>query len=148
MPQKSTSAFSRLVEGAAMGAIAMYMLDPDRGRRRRAMTRDKVQRFANDTAHLANQAARDARHRLHGVNARLQHRLGSTRDADVDELRLIERVRASMGRSVSHPHAIQVGAHGTTVVLSGPILRAELGELLASVRSVAGVGYVENHLDV
>lgn len=148
MPNRRTGAFTRLIEGAAVGAIAMYMLDPDRGRRRRAITRDKVQRLANDTAHLANQAARDARHRLHGVNARLQHRLGQGREHDVDELRLIERVRAALGRCVSHPHAIQVGAHGTTIVLSGPILRAEVRELLATVRAVQGVSEVENHLDV
>lgn len=144
----SGNALTRILQGAVVGAAAMYMLDPDRGRRRRAITRDKVQRFANDTVHLANQAARDARQRLHGVNARMQHRLQSSNATTVDELRLIERVRAAMGRCVSHPHAIQVGAHDSTIVLSGPILAGEVPELLATVRAVPDVAGVENHLDV
>lgn len=143
----SGNALSRILQGAAIGAAAMYMLDPDRGRRRRAITRDKLQRFGTDTARLANQAARDARHRLHGVNARLAHRMRSS-ERTVDELRLIERVRAALGRCVSHPHAIQVGAHDRTIVLSGPILASEVPELLATVRAVPDVAGVENHLDV
>ncbi|HZQ62439.1 MAG TPA: hypothetical protein VFC24_13875 [Casimicrobiaceae bacterium] len=143
-----TSALTRLLQGVAVGAVAMYMLDPDRGRRRRAITRDKVQRFANDTVRLANQATRDTRQRLHGLNARLQQRMTRRDDESVDELRLIERVRSAMGRCVSHPHAIQVGANGTTVVVSGPILRHELPELLATVRAIPGVTGVDNHLDV
>ncbi len=140
-----TNGLARLVQGLTLGAAAMYLLDPDKGRRRRAITRDKLQRFANDSLRLANQATRDASHRLHGVNARLQQRI--TPEGDVDELRLIERVRSALGRCVSHPHAVQVGARGGTIVLSGPVLRHEIGALLAAVRDVAGVGAVENHLD-
>jgi hypothetical protein len=140
-----TNGLARLVQGLTLGAAAMYLLDPDKGRRRRAITRDKLQRFANDSLRLANQATRDASHRLHGVNARMQQRIMP--EGDVDELRLIERVRSALGRCVSHPHALQVGARGSTIVLSGPVLRHEIGALLAAVRAVAGVGAVENHLD-
>jgi len=142
-----SNALSRVLQGVVVGAAAMYMLDPDRGRRRRAITRDKMQRFASDSARLAHQAARDARQRLHGVNARLQQRSKSG-NLNVDELRLIERVRAAMGRCVSHPHAIQAGARGATIVLSGPVLAKEVPELLAAVRAVPGVREIENHLDV
>ncbi|MDQ6621418.1 MAG: hypothetical protein M3Z31_17290 [Pseudomonadota bacterium] len=142
----TSHAFARLIQGVAVGAAAMYMLDPDRGRRRRALTRDKVQRLSKDTARLARQAARDTRQRLHGANARLQRRWGPA-EANLDELRLIERVRSALGRCVSHPHAIQVGAHGDVIVLSGPILQGELPRLLGVVRAVAGVGSVEDHLD-
>ena len=33
---------NRLLFGSALGALAMYFLDPQQGRRRRARTRDKV----------------------------------------------------------------------------------------------------------
>jgi hypothetical protein len=33
---------NRLLFGGALGALAMYFLDPHSGRRRRARTRDKV----------------------------------------------------------------------------------------------------------
>lgn len=140
-----THAVARLVQGLAIGAAAMYLLDPDKGRRRRAMARDKLQRFANDSLKLAHQATRDARHRLQGVNARIGQCVSP--EGGVDELRLIERARSALGRCVTHPHAIQVGARGSTIVLSGPVLRHEIGELLSVVRGVPGVGAVENHLD-
>ena len=137
--------FTRMVEGLALGAVAMYMLDPDKGRRRRGLLRDQLQRFGNDATRLTHQAARDASNRLHGVTARVHRRIGQG-DADLDELRLIERVRSAIGRIITHPHAIQVGARGDTVVVSGPILSHEVPDLIACVRSVPGVADVENHL--
>jgi hypothetical protein len=63
-----------------------------------------------------------------------------------DDLQLIERVRARMGRLVSHPHAIQVGANNGRVTLSGPVLRHEVARLLDAIRSVWGVSEVEDRL--
>src|SRR5439155_25138579 len=63
-----------------------------------------------------------------------------------DDLVLIERVRARMGRVVSHPHAIQVGAENGRISLSGPILASEVQSLLHAARSVAGVVEIEDHL--
>ncbi|MEO5700173.1 MAG: YtxH domain-containing protein [Casimicrobiaceae bacterium] len=139
--------FQRLVQGLAVGAAAMYLLDPDKGRRRRAIVSDRLQRVAHDATHLAHQAARDAGNRLHGVNARLAHR-HERGNGSLDELRLIERVRSAMGHIVTHPHAIQVGVRGDTVVLSGPILVSEVRELLDCVHDVPGVEAIENHLDL
>ncbi|MEP7208403.1 MAG: YtxH domain-containing protein [Casimicrobiaceae bacterium] len=147
MGQHRSHGFERLVQGLAVGAAAMYLLDPDKGRRRRAMVAGRLQRVANDATHLARQAARDAGNRLHGVNARLAHRL-ERGNGSLDELHLIERVRSAMGRIVTHPHALQVGARGRTVVLSGPILAAEVRDLLDCVHEVPGVQAIENHLDL
>ena len=61
---------------------------------------------------------------------------------------LIERVRAKMGRIVSHPHAIQIGASNGRITLSGPILAHEAEPLLDAVRSVWGVNDIEDHLVV
>ena len=43
---------------------------------------------------------------------------------------LVERVRAQLGRLVSHPHAIDVEAVNGRVTLRGPILQAEVNRLL------------------
>lgn len=138
--------FERLIQGVTLGAIAMYLLDPDKGRRRRARLQDKLQRVANETILLANQATRDAANRLHGMNARLQP--GLRADRSLDDLRLIERVRAALGRVVTHPHAIQVGVRGRTVVVSGPILSDEVRDLVDAIHDVPGVQAIENHLDL
>ena len=61
---------------------------------------------------------------------------------------LCDRVRAEMGRHVSHPGAIEVSAHDSTVILSGPILADEVDELLCAVQSVRGGACVEDHLEV
>lgn len=131
---------------AALGAAAMYVFDPNKGRRRRAVFRDKTRRSLVQVAHLVRVSARDIGHRAQGFRAiarRLFNGNGTT-----DDLVLIERVRAKMGRVVSHPHAIQIGARNGRVTLSGPILPGEAPPLLATVRSVSGVTSVEDHLVV
>ena len=138
--------WTSIVAGAALGAIAMYAFDPDKGRRRRALARDKAVSVLLDTRHAAGATRRDVAHRLEGLRARAL-RLW-TRQPTTDDLQLIERVRARMGRMVSHPHAIQVGAFGARVTLSGPILAHEAAPLLATVRTVWGVRSVEDLLVV
>jgi hypothetical protein len=60
---------------------------------------------------------------------------------------LEERVRAALGRVVSHPHAITVNVHDGHVILNGPILASEEHRVLHSVRSVEGVKDVETRFD-
>jgi hypothetical protein len=138
--------WTTVIAAFALGAASMYVLDPDKGRRRRALGRDKVRRFVGNARTFATAAARDANHRLRGVRARFQRRL--RREGIPDDLMLIERVRAQLGRGISHPHALQVGSNRGTVVLSGPILAHEVTALLAQVRAVPGVTRVEDHLAV
>jgi len=141
-----TSGLTSIVASVALGAIAMYAFDPDKGRRRRALARDKAVSVLLDTRHAAGATRRDVTHRLLGLRARAKRLL--RRQPTTDDLQLIERVRARMGRLVSHPHAIQVGALGGRVTLSGPILAHEATPLLAAVGTVWGVGSVENLLVV
>src|SRR5262245_20541144 len=103
--ERSHRVSTKVVAGALVGAGAMYMLDPDRGRRRRALLRDKVQSSVASLEHLARVAARDVGHRIDGWQARARRRLEV--NGVPDDLVLIERVRSAMGRVVSHPHAVQ-----------------------------------------
>jgi hypothetical protein len=139
-----SSKLSTLIVAAALGAVAMYAFDPDKGRRRRAIGRDKVRRYVGRARHFATAAARDADHRLRGVRARMRRRFGHP--ASADDLMLIERARAAMGRVVSHPHAVQIGAKDGRLVLSGPILATEAPFLVAAMHLVPGVTDVEDHL--
>ena len=138
--------WTKIVGGAALGAAAMFMLDPDKGKRRRALARDKATSVVADTRDLFGVARRDAAHRFDGLRARARRLF--TDNPVPDDLQLIERVRARMGRLVSHPHAIQVGAYRGRVTLSGPVLEYEVRRLLDAVRSIWGVSEVENRLVV
>jgi len=63
-----------------------------------------------------------------------------------DDEVIAERVRAKMGRLVSHPHAIEVACAQGRVTLSGPVLACEVHRLVAGVESVRGVTGVESRL--
>ena len=141
---ESEHRFSAFLGGAAVGLAAMYLLDPDKGRRRRAVLGDKAASVALDARRALRAAGRDASHRVTGMRARARHWL--TDEPIPDDLQLIERVRARMGRLVAHPHAMQVGANRGRVTLSGPVLRHEVPRLLDAIRSVWGVQEIDDRL--
>ncbi|MDQ3949093.1 MAG: BON domain-containing protein, partial [Gemmatimonadota bacterium] len=128
-----------------LGVALMYFLDPGRGARRRAIVRDKVVHLAHKTGDAAETTGRDLRNRAQGLAAEVRGRFDRE---DVDDDVLVERVRAEMGRAVSHPSSIVVTATEGRVTLSGPILAREVGELLSHVRSVRGVQDVVDQLEV
>jgi uncharacterized membrane protein len=61
---------SWMLAGAGLGATATYLLDLDRGARRRARLIDRSRGTVHGVEEVAAKAARDARNRLHGVAAR------------------------------------------------------------------------------
>lgn len=62
--------------GLGAGALLMYLLDPDRGRGRRAKITDQVTSKANQLSRAAGSKARHLRNRVQGV----AHEIGLTRD--------------------------------------------------------------------
>jgi uncharacterized membrane protein len=87
---------------------------------------------------------RDLLHRAAGTVSAFRSRL--RRDNVADEV-VVERVRAKLGRVVSHPHAVRVIASGGHVTLSGPILEEEIPRLVRSVRGIRGVRDIINNLE-
>jgi hypothetical protein len=140
----AVDSFGAFLRGAAIGAAAMYLFDPDKGRRRRAIARDKLSSFACESGELLTAAAHDIGNRVRGAEARAARVF--TPSQTPDDLRLIERVRARIGRAVSNPHAIQVGVRDGRVTLSGPVLESEAAELLNAALDVPGVRGVDDHL--
>ena len=138
----------RLITGIALGAGVMYLLDPAAGRRRRARLRDQLTHGWRETEFGFQAAATDLQHRASGALVEAWHRATDEADEKVDGFTLEARVRARLGRAVSHPHAIQVSVQGCKVLLRGAVLAAEVDRLLDEVRAVRGVEDVEDHLDV
>ncbi|MEO8537177.1 MAG: hypothetical protein ABI533_06595 [Betaproteobacteria bacterium] len=133
-----------LLGSALLGAVAMYSLDPDKGSRRRARSRQRAARMLVRARRALRATVRDMRHRYHGLRFRARHVLDLRTTAE--DLILIERVRARMGRVVSHPHALQVGARAGKITLSGLVLSSEAAPLLAAARAVWGVRSVDDSL--
>src|SRR5918911_600838 len=94
-----------VLTGLGLGAGLMYFLDPSRGRRRRALVKDKLAHSVNVSADAVGVTQRDLSHRASGAMARVR---GTLRAKPVDDVVLLERVRSILGRVASHPHAIDV----------------------------------------
>jgi len=130
---------------AAAGALSMYLLDPDHGRRRRAVMRDRLASGIHHLDDATSVASRDLRNRARGLAHEVRSRF--TREEVPDEI-LSERVRSRLGGAVSHPGAIEVAALSGRVTLSGAVLEREYVRLLRAVWAVRGVADVEDRLAV
>ncbi|HJU65258.1 MAG TPA: SRPBCC family protein [Gemmatimonadaceae bacterium] len=133
-----------LLGGLGLGAVLMYLLDPDRGKRRRHMVRDKAVRALHVSADAVDATGRDLRNRAQGAAAELRARV--RKDEAGDEV-IVQRVRAELGRSVSHPSSIIATSQDGLVTLSGPILTREADQVLSAVRRVRSVKEVVDRLD-
>jgi uncharacterized membrane protein len=133
------------VSGFAAGAAVMYLADPDRGKRRRALARDRSVRMLNSFSGMLDKAQRDASNRTKGLVHAIR---GTFRTERADNQVLVQRVRSHLGRLVGHPHAIEVEAEDGKIVLRGPVLRNEVAHLLRCARAIPGVTDLEDKLDV
>jgi hypothetical protein len=123
----------------------MYLLDPLSGKRRRALARDQWVHASRRAADAARVTARDLSNRLQGLSAQL--RRTAQRQPPSDDV-LLARVRARIGRVVSHPHAIEVQAAGGRIRLEGPVLADEVSRLLRAVARIEGARTIDNRLTV
>ena len=127
----------------AVGIGAMYLFDPQRGRSRRAVIRDKFGRVVRQSGEAAYDTGRYLSDYARGVAAETRGRF--SREQVTDE-QLCARVRSELGRVVSHPRAIEITACEGNVTVSGPVLESEADTLLAAISSVRGVRHVDDRL--
>jgi osmotically-inducible protein OsmY len=135
--------FGSFAIGVGVGALAGLLLDVRRGPGRRALVRDKALSGARRIATDIVREARDLTQRGKGRIYEISHA-----DETVPDSLLVERVRAQIGRAVSHSRPIRVDALDGCAVLSGPILASEVEPLIEIVSKVRGVKSIESRLDV
>jgi len=87
-----------LIGGIGLGAALMYLFDPEKGRWRRALVRDKVIGATNQASQLLGQTSRDLQNRTHGIVAEAGSALG---DSATDDERETGRKAARMTRAAS-----------------------------------------------
>src|SRR5687767_4473891 len=91
------------LSGVGLGAGLMYAFDPNMGRRRRAMARDRVMSLARCEADFIGKGARDLAHRVAGRAEQLR----TVEGVAIPDRVLDARVRSALGRVASHPSAIR-----------------------------------------
>jgi uncharacterized membrane protein len=147
MGNSETNLTGTCISSAMIGAGLMYFLDPDRGRRRRALVRDKSRRLTNLVERGTAKTKCDLANRRSGIAAYVASHVPFQSEIPPDYI-LEARVRSKLGRLVGHPHAVQVKANHGTVTLCGDVLAGEVGGLMKGIASVPGVSRVENECRV
>jgi len=135
-----------LLSGLVIGVGFAFIFDPIQGHRRRVLLRDQLVHWRNELFYLSRKRARDLSHRAQGLKAKTLAKLRP--EADVDDEILVERVRADVGRKVSHMRSLKVDAKNGIVTLSGLILSDEVDDLLQATKKVPGVKHLINHLNI
>lgn len=130
--------------GAAIGAGVMYLLDPDKGRRRRALVADKLNSAGHTTADAVAATGRDAKNRAKGLLHENKQRLAGE---EVPDDVLVKRVRSEMGHVIDKPQDVTVTALGGRVTLDGTVAEDKVDDLVGRVEKMPGVAGVENRLN-
>jgi uncharacterized membrane protein len=133
-----------ILSATAAGALAVYFLDARQGRTRRARLREQVSGKLSHVDEASAAVFTDMRNRLQGLFAGMRTRMHAE---DVPDEILAERVRAKVGRFLSHPGAVDVSASGGTTTLRGPVLKYEADRVVKAVRKVPGVRNVVDSLE-
>src|SRR6476659_3268486 len=131
----------RLATAFAAGAAVMYYLDPQTGRRRRALVRDKSAAVGHDVKEAARSRTRRAVNHVRGAAARTRAQLANE---VVDDDILRDRVRSRLGHLVDAP--IDVEVRDGRVVLIGNLTARGFDELISDISAVPGVQHVESRL--
>ena len=128
------------VIAAGVGAGLMYLLDPNAGRRRRALLRDKGVKLTHSTTRAVDKTSRDMKNRIHGIMVSLQ---GGGQSRQGRRLALFQR---------NWPPAVRlmVGAIGSIVTAAGIARRGLAGTIIgglgAGLTAMAATNFSIRHL--
>ena len=130
-----------------LGAALAYFLDPDRGKRRRNMARDRLMATMRQTGAQLEDRARYAASTTEGWQQKAAH-MGNEASYDFNDSDLAHKVETELFRDPNIPKGnINVNAENGTVVLRGQVENAdEINVIERKVRDIPGVASVENLL--
>jgi osmotically-inducible protein OsmY len=129
-----------------LGALLAYFFDPDNGRRRRAMTRDRVAAYFRGKSKAVGGAASA---KAQAAKQKATH-LKEEDKPQPDDVTLARKVETEIFRDADIPKGrINVNAENGKVVLRGEVEEPELiKDLEKRTKKVQGVQAVENLLHV
>ena len=129
---------------AGTGAVVAYLFDPDRGRARRAVARDRVAAVVRRGVRHTEHARRNVSAHAHGIAQRVSHVRETT--PILDDAALGDKVRSELFRDEAIPKGqININVEHGVVILRGQLeTPEEIAEIEARVRRIGGVWDVEN----
>jgi osmotically-inducible protein OsmY len=132
------------VKGAALGAAAAYLFDPDSGDGRRARLRDQAGALVRQTRERADELSQHAGNVMEGK----RHELGGAGNPDpaMDDATVADRIRSEvLGRSDVQTDGVVVNVENGVAQLRGQAPTAETVEdIVDRTQGVTGVIDVEN----
>ena len=127
----------------AMGVGLMYLMDPERGRARRAWLSDTVSGFVRNTGRTFYRTGKDLSNRV--TRAESNSRSGGPASSE----QLLENVRSEIARVAPNNRHIDIMADvNGSVTLTGAIRPEDADRIIAAVEDVPGVNLVINRLNV
>lgn len=134
------------VKGAAVGAAAAYLLDPDAGRGRRSRLRDQAGALVRRGQDRADELSRHASNVIEGK----LHELAGTGDIDraMDDTTVADRIRSEvLGRRDLAAGEVVVNVEDGVAYLRGEApIAGTIEEIVDRTKAVSGVRAVENLL--
>jgi osmotically-inducible protein OsmY len=132
---------------AAAGAAIAYLFDPQSGRRRRALLRDRGAALVRTGFRRLGRAGRHAQAEAYGLSQKAQH-LQEAPKPTPDDVTLAQKVETELFRDPEVPKGqININAEKGVVVLRGEVGTPDLiRDLEERTRKVQGVEEVENLL--
>jgi osmotically-inducible protein OsmY len=133
------------VAGAATGAAGMYFLDPEQGKGRRHVARDRARKVLRRAGRETVRQARHAEGKLHEARSH-----GAEAKPQPDDMTLEHKVESEIFRDPDAPKSsVNVNAENGVVYLRGEVpSREQIDGLVAATRAVNGVQDVRNLLHV
>jgi len=130
-----------------LGAALTYFFDPKQGRRRRAMTRDRVAAFFRRRVRQGERVGKAASAEAEGLVQKAKHREEEPKPQP-DDVTLTRKVETEIFRDAEVPKGqINVNAENGKIYLRGEVGQLELiKDLEDRARKVQGVQDVENLL--
>ena len=132
--------------GLMMGAGLMYLLDPDRGRRRRARLRDRFVHGAHEAERLGDSTAASARHIRNRGRGLLAEARATLRDEQVEDTVLEGRLRAELGRLVQPVGDLRAEVIDGMVRLTGTASHEMQQRIIDGLGRVPGVRDIHSQL--
>ncbi|HEX9376094.1 MAG TPA: BON domain-containing protein [Actinomycetota bacterium] len=131
--------------GTAMGAVAQYFFDPNRGKARRHRLVDRIGAMTRRTGRRLEREGRYRAGQIRGVGQKLAHR--TPEEVDVDDLTLKDRIESEAFSPNLPKGNVNVTVVDSMVELRGQLATPEdIDALVSQVREVAGVVDVRNLL--